>query len=153
MKEQSLWLWFLTSLAYQTQALLLPYSTSRPLSLIHCHSRTPPVIDASYLQPGPVDLHTTEFDIIGEHTGADHGCNVMMPFGGKPPGSEGLDHNREICLPEIWKSTNKHCSCMLELASFHHRQVTAQPASLNAREREANEEIKWSKAFASSLIN
>ncbi|KAL0922821.1 hypothetical protein M5K25_006844 [Dendrobium thyrsiflorum] len=29
------------------------------------------------------------FDVIGEHTGAGHNHNVVMPFGGKSPGSEG----------------------------------------------------------------
>ncbi|KAL0923061.1 hypothetical protein M5K25_007106 [Dendrobium thyrsiflorum] len=29
------------------------------------------------------------FDAIGEHTGAGHNHNIVMPFGGKSPGSEG----------------------------------------------------------------
>ncbi|KAL0922660.1 hypothetical protein M5K25_006665 [Dendrobium thyrsiflorum] len=29
------------------------------------------------------------FDVIGEHTGADHNHNIVMPFGSKSPGSEG----------------------------------------------------------------
>ncbi|KAL0927738.1 hypothetical protein M5K25_001943 [Dendrobium thyrsiflorum] len=29
------------------------------------------------------------FDVIGEHTGASHNHNIVMPFGGESPGSEG----------------------------------------------------------------
>ncbi|KAL0916216.1 hypothetical protein M5K25_013708 [Dendrobium thyrsiflorum] len=29
------------------------------------------------------------FDAIGEHTGAGHNRNIVMPFGGESPGSEG----------------------------------------------------------------
>ncbi|KAL0911846.1 hypothetical protein M5K25_017771 [Dendrobium thyrsiflorum] len=29
------------------------------------------------------------FNAIGEHTGAGHNHNIVMPFGGKSPGSEG----------------------------------------------------------------
>ncbi|KAL0922952.1 hypothetical protein M5K25_006986 [Dendrobium thyrsiflorum] len=39
------------------------------------------------------------FDAIGEHTGDDHDRNIMVPFGGKPPGSEGLGHNRLPTVP------------------------------------------------------
>ncbi|KAL0928817.1 hypothetical protein M5K25_000739 [Dendrobium thyrsiflorum] len=34
------------------------------------------------------------FSVIGEYTGADHDHNIMVPFRGEPPGSEGPDHNR-----------------------------------------------------------
>ncbi|KAL0904732.1 hypothetical protein M5K25_026875 [Dendrobium thyrsiflorum] len=39
------------------------------------------------------------FDAIGEHTGAGHDCNVVVPFGGKPPCSEGPGHNRLPAVP------------------------------------------------------
>ncbi|KAL0907719.1 hypothetical protein M5K25_022150 [Dendrobium thyrsiflorum] len=29
------------------------------------------------------------FDAVGEHTGSGHDRNLVVPFGGKPPGSEG----------------------------------------------------------------
>ncbi|KAL0912920.1 hypothetical protein M5K25_016341 [Dendrobium thyrsiflorum] len=39
------------------------------------------------------------FDVIGEHTGDDHDRNIMVPFGGKPPGSEGPGRNRLPTVP------------------------------------------------------
>ncbi|KAL0912810.1 hypothetical protein M5K25_016218 [Dendrobium thyrsiflorum] len=39
------------------------------------------------------------FDAIGEHTGDDHDRNIMVPFGGKPPGSEGPGRNRLPTVP------------------------------------------------------
>ncbi|KAL0918605.1 hypothetical protein M5K25_010622 [Dendrobium thyrsiflorum] len=39
------------------------------------------------------------FDAIGEHTGDDHDRNMMVPFGGKPPGSEGPGRNRLPTVP------------------------------------------------------
>ncbi|KAL0925395.1 hypothetical protein M5K25_003721 [Dendrobium thyrsiflorum] len=38
------------------------------------------------------------FKVIGEHTSAGHDHNVVVSFGGKPPGSEGPGHN---CLPTV----------------------------------------------------
>ncbi|KAL0909956.1 hypothetical protein M5K25_020871 [Dendrobium thyrsiflorum] len=38
-------------------------------------------------------------DAIGEHRGAGHDHNVVVPFGGRPPGSEGLDHNYLPAVP------------------------------------------------------
>ncbi|KAL0922642.1 hypothetical protein M5K25_006644 [Dendrobium thyrsiflorum] len=42
---------------------------------------------------------TRGFDAIGEHTGDDHDRNIMVPFGGKPPGSEGPGRNRLPTVP------------------------------------------------------
>ncbi|KAL0921924.1 hypothetical protein M5K25_005873 [Dendrobium thyrsiflorum] len=42
--------------------------------------------------PGPL-----RFSAIGEHTGASHNHNVVMPFGGESPGSKGPSHNRLSC--------------------------------------------------------
>ncbi|KAL0921672.1 hypothetical protein M5K25_008769 [Dendrobium thyrsiflorum] len=39
------------------------------------------------------------FDAIGEHTGDDHDRNIMVPFGGKPPDSEGPGRNRLPTVP------------------------------------------------------
>ncbi|KAL0907512.1 hypothetical protein M5K25_021927 [Dendrobium thyrsiflorum] len=39
------------------------------------------------------------FDAIREHTGDDHDRNIMVPFGGKPPGSEGPGRNRLPTVP------------------------------------------------------
>ncbi|KAL0915745.1 hypothetical protein M5K25_013198 [Dendrobium thyrsiflorum] len=39
------------------------------------------------------------FDAIGEHTGDDHDRNIMVPFGGKPSGSEGPGRNRLPTVP------------------------------------------------------
>ncbi|KAL0904263.1 hypothetical protein M5K25_026348 [Dendrobium thyrsiflorum] len=39
------------------------------------------------------------FDVIGEHTGDDHDRNIMVPFGGKPSGSEGPGRNRLPTVP------------------------------------------------------
>ncbi|KAL0925576.1 hypothetical protein M5K25_003930 [Dendrobium thyrsiflorum] len=39
------------------------------------------------------------FDAIGEHTGSGHYRNLVVPFGSKPPGSEGPDHNRLPAVP------------------------------------------------------
>ncbi|KAL0923928.1 hypothetical protein M5K25_004716 [Dendrobium thyrsiflorum] len=36
---------------------------------------------------------------LGEHTGNDHDRNIMVPFGGKPPGSEGPGRNRLPTVP------------------------------------------------------
>ncbi|KAL0904731.1 hypothetical protein M5K25_026874 [Dendrobium thyrsiflorum] len=37
------------------------------------------------------------FDAIGEHTGAGHNHNIVMPFGGESPGSEGPERqNRRL---------------------------------------------------------
>ncbi|KAL0920396.1 hypothetical protein M5K25_009532 [Dendrobium thyrsiflorum] len=33
------------------------------------------------------------FDAVGEHTGAGHNHNIVMPFGGESPGSEGPKQN------------------------------------------------------------
>ncbi|KAL0909634.1 hypothetical protein M5K25_020520 [Dendrobium thyrsiflorum] len=41
----------------------------------------------------------TGFDVIGEHTGADHDRNIIVPFCGKPPGSEGHSRNRLPTVP------------------------------------------------------
>ncbi|KAL0905697.1 hypothetical protein M5K25_024137 [Dendrobium thyrsiflorum] len=42
---------------------------------------------------------TDGFDAIGEHTGDDHDRNIMVSFGGKPPGSEGPGRNRLPTVP------------------------------------------------------
>ncbi|KAL0915684.1 hypothetical protein M5K25_016121 [Dendrobium thyrsiflorum] len=53
----------------------------------------------------PVRTEITEaamelgFDAIGEHTGDDHDRNIMVPFDGKPPGSEGPDRDRLPTMP------------------------------------------------------
>ncbi|KAL0920587.1 hypothetical protein M5K25_009732 [Dendrobium thyrsiflorum] len=39
------------------------------------------------------------FDAIGEHTGDDHDRNIMVPFGGKPPGSKSPGRNRLPTMP------------------------------------------------------
>ncbi|KAL0914520.1 hypothetical protein M5K25_014873 [Dendrobium thyrsiflorum] len=39
------------------------------------------------------------FDAIGEHTGDDHDRNIMVPFCGKPPGSEDPGRNRLPTVP------------------------------------------------------
>ncbi|KAL0904661.1 hypothetical protein M5K25_026790 [Dendrobium thyrsiflorum] len=39
------------------------------------------------------------FDAIGEHTGDDHDRNIMVPFCGKPPGSEDPGRNRLPTMP------------------------------------------------------
>ncbi|KAL0904215.1 hypothetical protein M5K25_026295 [Dendrobium thyrsiflorum] len=56
-----------------------------------------------FRHPGPswslVYLVRKGFDAIGEHTGDDHDRNIMVPFGGKPPGSEGPGHNRLPIVP------------------------------------------------------
>ncbi|KAL0926593.1 hypothetical protein M5K25_002832 [Dendrobium thyrsiflorum] len=39
------------------------------------------------------------FDAVGEHTGDDHDRNIMVPFGGKPPGSEDPGRNRLPTVP------------------------------------------------------
>ncbi|KAL0920165.1 hypothetical protein M5K25_009282 [Dendrobium thyrsiflorum] len=39
------------------------------------------------------------FDAIGEHTGADHDRSIMVPFGGKPSGSEGPGRDRLPTVP------------------------------------------------------
>ncbi|KAL0917803.1 hypothetical protein M5K25_012895 [Dendrobium thyrsiflorum] len=50
------------------------------------------------------------FDVIGEHTGDDHDRNIMVPFDGKPSGSEGPGRNRLPTVPfggktigELWR--------------------------------------------------
>ncbi|KAL0917504.1 hypothetical protein M5K25_012569 [Dendrobium thyrsiflorum] len=42
---------------------------------------------------------SVRFDAIGEHTGNDHDRNIMVPFGGKPPGSEGPGRDRLPTMP------------------------------------------------------
>ncbi|KAL0923065.1 hypothetical protein M5K25_007110 [Dendrobium thyrsiflorum] len=39
------------------------------------------------------------FDAIGEYTSDDHDRNIMVPFGGKPPNSEGPGRNRLPTVP------------------------------------------------------
>ncbi|KAL0928749.1 hypothetical protein M5K25_000670 [Dendrobium thyrsiflorum] len=39
------------------------------------------------------------FDVIREHMGDDHDRNIMVPFGGKPPGLEGPGRNRLPTVP------------------------------------------------------
>ncbi|KAL0923491.1 hypothetical protein M5K25_007550 [Dendrobium thyrsiflorum] len=45
------------------------------------------------LRPRVHCRHGVGFDVIGEHTGAGHDHNVVMPFGGESLGSEGVGHN------------------------------------------------------------
>ncbi|KAL0924512.1 hypothetical protein M5K25_005345 [Dendrobium thyrsiflorum] len=56
-----------------------------------------------FRRPGPswslVYLVRGGFDAIGEHTGDDHNRNIMVPFGGKPSGSEGPGRNRLPTVP------------------------------------------------------
>ncbi|KAL0909144.1 hypothetical protein M5K25_023676 [Dendrobium thyrsiflorum] len=46
------------------------------------------------------------FNVIGEHTGASHNCNIVMSFSGESPGSEGPGHNRLSC-GAIWRQNNR----------------------------------------------
>ncbi|KAL0926991.1 hypothetical protein M5K25_003251 [Dendrobium thyrsiflorum] len=47
------------------------------------------------------------FSVIGEHTSFGHDCNLVVPFGGKPPGSEGPNHNRLPAVPFGGKTAEK----------------------------------------------
>ncbi|KAL0923877.1 hypothetical protein M5K25_004662 [Dendrobium thyrsiflorum] len=51
------------------------------------------------LKGTPNPLSMNGFDAIGEHTGDDHDRNIMVPFGGKPSGSEGPDRDRLPMVP------------------------------------------------------
>ncbi|KAL0918824.1 hypothetical protein M5K25_010865 [Dendrobium thyrsiflorum] len=53
--------------------------------------------DFALILRGLYDL-SSGFDAIEEHTGDDHDRNMIVPFGGKPPGSEGPGRN---CLPTV----------------------------------------------------
>ncbi|KAL0910013.1 hypothetical protein M5K25_020934 [Dendrobium thyrsiflorum] len=65
------------------------------------------------------------FDAIGEHTGAGHNRNIVMPFGGESPGSEGPEQNfgnlpasppfREK-LRETWSPATLEKTCTVEAA-------------------------------------
>ncbi|KAL0921553.1 hypothetical protein M5K25_008636 [Dendrobium thyrsiflorum] len=51
---------------------------------------------------GVLLIHSAQmkgFDAIGEHTGDDHDRNIMVPFCGKPPGSEDPGRNRLPTVP------------------------------------------------------
>ncbi|KAL0928751.1 hypothetical protein M5K25_000672 [Dendrobium thyrsiflorum] len=50
--------------------------------------------------------HMKGFDAIGEHTGAGHNHNLVVPFGGESPGSEGPSHNRLSC-GAIWRQNRR----------------------------------------------
>ncbi|KAL0906155.1 hypothetical protein M5K25_024624 [Dendrobium thyrsiflorum] len=43
------------------------------------------------------------FDAIGEHTGAGHNRNIVMPFGGESPGSEGPECRTGFPSHHAWK--------------------------------------------------
>ncbi|KAL0918870.1 hypothetical protein M5K25_010916 [Dendrobium thyrsiflorum] len=50
--------------------------------------------------------------VIGEHMGTGHNHNLVMSFGGKPPGSEDPDHNRLPTMPFGSKSPVRvHMPC------------------------------------------
>ncbi|KAL0916511.1 hypothetical protein M5K25_014030 [Dendrobium thyrsiflorum] len=54
------------------------------------------------------------FSVIGEHTGSDHDLNIMVSFGGKPPGLEDPNHNR---LPAVSFSNESLVRCHLVVKS------------------------------------
>ncbi|KAL0917914.1 hypothetical protein M5K25_013022 [Dendrobium thyrsiflorum] len=55
------------------------------------------------------------FDAIGEHTGDDHDRNIMVPFCGKPSGSEGPGRDRLPTVPFDGKTIGPlFCSSLLQ---------------------------------------
>ncbi|KAL0913064.1 hypothetical protein M5K25_016496 [Dendrobium thyrsiflorum] len=69
------------------------------------------------------------FDAIGEHTGAGHNRNIVMPFGGESPGSEGHEFKLKFKFTVLFKFRSPAVQIKFKSLSFFGQNFGSLPAS------------------------